>query len=307
MSESRRCHHLADLAQALGFACDRVRGGQRPEAIALRARVQTIKGCVLSEEVHPRRLSVRWVDPAARASVLVLHQGQGIVELPETCQGQRLFPVAAGQTLVLASPGEDLTLPTVPCRLLRVLLPPGTVVPFNRVWTPDLSLLLPMLRLLEQADQKPDASRTRLELAHTLLTYLWDRLEAVGCRVVIADGSSAEVDPLERLDQWMALHLGEPIHLADLAEAVNLSPRRLQELCRRQHGCSPMERLRQHRLEALAQHLQGPTGVEWSLKDLMAALHLPDSVTTRQSFVDRYGCRPSEMRRQWSAARTQAC
>lgn len=69
----------------------------------------------------------------------------------------------------------------------------------------------------------------------------------------------------------------------------------------------PRQELRDQRLRALAEQLQDPARAHQSSRELMAGLPLPDSVTTRQSFVDRYGCRPSEMRRQWSAARTQAC
>lgn len=60
----------------------------------------------------------------------------------------------------------------------------------------ELALLVPMLRLLEQALQQPALAHTRQELGATLLAYVLDRLAAAGCA----------------------------IELAHLAAAVNLSP-----------------------------------------------------------------------------------
>jgi AraC-like DNA-binding protein len=92
-------------------------------------------------------------------------------------------------------------------------------------------------------------------------------------------------------------HLAEPLDLADLAEAVNLSPRRLLEICRQRHCCTPMDLLRQQRLALLAQQLRDPQLAGRSLGGLLAGLQLSDSASTRQAFARLYGCSPADYRR----------
>ena len=92
-------------------------------------------------------------------------------------------------------------------------------------------------------------------------------------------------------------HLAEPLDLADLAEVVNLSLRRLQEICRQRRGCSPMDLLRQQRLALLAQQLRDPQLSGRSLGGLLAGLQLSDSASTRQAFARQYGCSPADYRR----------
>lgn len=303
MTGIRRCRFLQELLDALGYDAALVRGSQPALAIPLRARVQSLGTVLMAEEVYPQRLSLRCADAAAQPTLLLLLQGRCILEPP--APKPLLWPLQAGErnAALFQGEGHDLTITQVPCRMVRFVLPPGSgffqpdgaPLAVARALALDLALLLPMQRLLEQALHLQASERTRTELAQTLLDYVWDRLAAAGCVVRLTQPGSSG-DPLQQLERWMAAHLGEALELADLAAAVNLSPRRLQELCRSRHHCTPMEWLRECRLERLAQQLRDPRQASRSLQALMAALHLPDSAATRSAFLRRFGCSPSVYR-----------
>ena len=271
-----------------------MRGRLRSSELAIRARVQPLQPCLLSEEIYPRRLSWQWRDPQERTSLLLVQQGRCIVE-PQHAALQ-LLQAEGTNALALTQPAHDLTISHAPCRMVRLVLPVGSVLQGAGALSVDLALMVPMLQLLEQALQHPAQAHTRDELGSTLLAYLLDRLAAAGCGVQLPQLTVA-TDPLQQLEQWLALHLTEPLELADLAAAVNLSPRRLQELCRARHGCTPMDLLRQQRLALLAVQLRDPACAHVSLRGLMDALQLSDSAATRQAFVRHYGCTPAEYRR----------
>jgi AraC-like DNA-binding protein len=55
---------------------------------------------------------------------------------------------------------------------------------------------------------------------------------------------------LDAMEQYMRQCLGVPIVLADLAQAAGISSRALQQLCHRHRGASPMDLLRNMRLDA---------------------------------------------------------
>jgi len=266
--------------------------------------MQPLANLRMAEEVYSQRLSLRWCDRATSPTLLVLLQGRCIVE---SCGVLLSLQACERNVAALVASSHDFTITQVPCRLVRLLLPPGTVLqrgvgsPIGQAqaWRVDLGLLLPLLRLLEQSLQRDAPAHTRLELVDTLLAYIWDRLAAAGCTVrrPSAQADQAGADPMAQLGRWLPGHLGQPLDLADLAAAVNLSPRRLQELCRQRHGCSPMELLRQQRLVLLAQQLRDPARAGTSLAALLAALQLSDSASTRQAFARAYGCSPSAYRR----------
>ena len=67
------------------------------------------------------------------------------------------------------------------------------------------------------------------------------------------DGAGKRLDALER---YMRSKLCAPVALADLALAAGMSVRSLNQLCQRHHGVSPMELLRNMRLDAAHAHLQ---------------------------------------------------
>lgn len=70
-------------------------------------------------------------------------------------------------------------------------------------------------------------------------------------------GSGKRLDALER---YMRAKLCAPVALADLAAAAGVSVRSLNQLCQRHHGVSPMDLLRNMRLDAAHAHLQAHPG-----------------------------------------------
>jgi AraC-like DNA-binding protein len=300
LTQVLRCSRLQELSRALGYGCDLVRGGLRGPQLAIRARVQPLGACLLAEEIYGRRLSWHWHDPSGRPSVVLLQQGHAIAELGTRQPQLLLLQASARNGAVLAAAAHDMTITQAPCRLVRLVLPVGSQLQGTGALSVDLTLLLPMLRLLEQSLQHPAEAHTRQELGATLLAYVFDRLAAAGCVIELPPAASAgdSGDVLEQLEQWLIAHLLESLELADLAAAVNLSPRRLQELCRSKRGCTPMDLLRQHRLALLAQQLQDPQLARRSLRGLLDNLHLSDSAATRQAFVRLYGLPPVQYRQQ---------
>lgn len=303
MTPIRRCRSLAELVSALEEQGVQLRGGLSVEAAPLLARVQALGAITMVEELHPQRQSLHWHEPTARPSLLLLQHGCCIVEADGSLMR---LQAGAHNALWLGTQQHVLTITQAPCRLVRLRLPEGArletahaaaISDHSRGWSVDLGLLLPMGRLLEQAQRNPADAHTCNELASTLLAYLWDRLSHAGCRVELPAKPAGSVDPLDQLEVWLRAHLAEPLELADLAAAASLSARRLQQLMRERHGCSPMEWLRQQRLELLKTQLADPRHAAQSLAALMAALQLSDSAATRSSFVRRYGCTPAAYRR----------
>lgn len=310
MTPIRRCRTLPELLAALGAQCDQLRGGRDLAAIAIGARVQPLGPLLMAEELYPQRLSLRWREPSPRPVLLLLDHGRCIVE----ASGALLHLQNGAHNVCLWHESvHEFTVTQAPCRLVRLPLPQGTrllgasgaPITEARSWAVDLGLLLPMQRLLEQALHHPAAAHTRNELAHTLLAYLIDRLAVAGCRVELPEPAAPCDDPLAQLESWVRIHLADPLELADLAMAVNLSPRRLQQLCRERHGCTPMEWLRAQRVEQLQLQLIDPHNAGKSLAALMAALQLSDSAATRSSFARRYGQTPAAYRRAFKVAKAQ--
>ena len=108
---------------------------------------------------------------------------------------------------------------------------------------------------------------------------------------------AASIDPLDSLLVWMREHLQESLALADLASAVRLSARRLQELTQKRYGLSPMELLRQQRLEVFHAELLDPAHARTSVAALLRRSQLVNSAATRQAFEARYGDTPNALRK----------
>jgi AraC-like DNA-binding protein len=300
LKDVHRCSHLAAWAAALGWE---LLGDGR-----LKARVQTLQGCLLAEELYPSRLTYGWREPSPQASLLLLQHGRCIAE----SGGAPLLLRADGRNVGLlpVAAAHRLTVSKAPCRLVRIVLPPGSSHPGPGPWHVDLALMLPMLRLLEQALRHPGGEERRGELGATLLGYLLHQLAVAGCGITLAvAGNDPAADShtdaalLPRLEHWLAEHLEDPLQLADLAAAMAFSPRRLQELCRQQAGCTPMELVRRLRLEALAARLRDPRHQGATLASLMAALQLPNSAATRHTFARLFGMSPADYHRKPMAAR----
>ena len=93
--------------------------------------------------------------------------------------------------------------------------------------------------------------------------FLWEQAKAAGsvtCTtatpdVVEPEGSlryatSVDLDRFEAMEAYMHRKLAAPVSLEDLAIAVGVSPRTLSTLCQRFSQVSPMQRLRDLRLDA---------------------------------------------------------
>jgi len=300
LANVQRCSHLHAWAAALGWEVL----GDGP----LKARVQPLQGCWLVEELYPRRLTYAWQEPNPQASLLLVQHGRCIAESGKA----PLLLRADGRNVALLPPAaaHRLTVSQAPCRLVRLVLPASAVHPTAGAWNADLSLMLPMLRLLEQALRHQGGEERRGELGATLVGYLLHQLAATGCAITLAAAandpaaeSHTEGSLKTRLEHWLAEHLENPLQLADLAAAMALSPRRLQEVCRQQAGCTPMELLRRLRLEALAARLQDPSHQSATLASLMAPLQVPNSVATRHTFARLFGVSPADYHRKPMAAR----
>lgn len=295
-----QCRTLLELHRALVLPC-----AQQQGAHEVLARVRALPPFTLSEELYPHRLTVSWCDPESRPSLLVLQHGRCVLESGGLLQS---LQADARNVCWLDAASYDLTITQIPCRLLRLLLPAGTrlkgldgavIAVKGRSWSLDLGLLLPMLQLLDQAQHQPAQLRTTPELLDSLLVYLWERLAEAGCSLTIPilEAAVEPPDPLVQLQAWLHRHLADPLELADLAAAVNLSPRRLQQLTRQRHRCTPMEWLRQQRLAQLRQKLRDPLMADQSLHALMGSLQLCNSAATRSTFVRLYGSTPAAYRR----------
>ena len=296
----RRCRTLLELHDAMALVCGRPLGGQ-----TVLGRVQPVSKLTMAEELYQERLSVTWRDPAGRPSLLIVQHGRCVVEA-----GVALMPLQAHarNACWLDADRYTLTITQPPTRLLRLVLPAGShllgldrsrLKVQGRSWSVDLSLLLLMGQLVDQAQQKPAHRDASAELAETLLNYLWDRLSEAGCEPTLpgVEVAAEPVDPLEQLQAWVRGRLAEPLELADLASAVNLSPRRLQQLTRERHRCTPMEWLRTQRLAVLRQKLNDRQLADRPLDALMDELHLSNSAATRNTFVRLYGTTPAAYRR----------
>ena len=104
---------------------------------------------------------------------------------------------------------------------------------------------------------------------------------------------------MQVLIDWLPTHLDQELRLVDLAAVASISPRRLQELSQERYGCTPMELLRQHRLDAFQADLSRPKDNFVGISKLLKRWHLPDSNATRAAFENRFGHSPSEWRRRF--------
>jgi AraC-like DNA-binding protein len=75
-----------------------------------------------------------------------------------------------------------------------------------------------------------------------------------------APRGSGDLQRMEAVHDYIQRRLGAPIGLVDLARAAGVSVRTLHALCRRQHALSPMEVLRNARLDAVRARLRAGAG-----------------------------------------------
>lgn len=258
----------------------------------------------MAEELYPQRASFRYGLPSPELSVLVVQRGHCILELPGQSGISLHLQAEHSNVAVLAAPWHDITITQAPFRVVRFLAPSGSVAQLADGFSfqtalrlqVDLGLLTPMLRLLDQSWRPGSPAATREELSQTLLDYLLHQLSEAHCAIQVPSPSLSVDDPLSQLQLWLSTRLDQSLQLADLASASALSARRLQELCREQKGCTPMEWLRSLRLDAFADALRDPAQSHRSIAALHQQWQLPESLATRRAFSHRFGCSASEYR-----------
>jgi transcriptional regulator GlxA family with amidase domain len=99
-------------------------------------------------------------------------------------------------------------------------------------------------------------------------------------------------------EAWLRAHLQEPIRIDDLARHLCRTPRSLQLAFQRERGCSPMQRLKRLRLQALHRRLQRQDLATQPVAGLLASVGLPGDGRIRSEFRDWCGASPQELRRQ---------
>ena len=99
-------------------------------------------------------------------------------------------------------------------------------------------------------------------------------------------------------ETWLQERLQQPLRIADLARQLALTPRSLQLAFQRERGCSPMQRLKRLRLQALHRLLQRPELGALPLEALLASVGLPGYGRIRSEFRRWCGSSPQELRHQ---------
>ena len=288
-SRNQLCLILGAELLASDQAADSPQGAAAP---ALRLRQLESEGLLVSEELYLRRqfFAARFCQPSAW--MLVALKGRVVLELHGR-QTQLVLQASGPNVCLTEALDQELLVLEAPLHLVRLRLPSG------KGWQPtdfcgqvDLSLLLPTLHLLLQAQQDSAPEPTLQQLTQALEGYCTSQLKGCGVELV-----AVPVDPLSSLLVWIKDHLHQPLALADLAVAVGMSARRLQELSQERYGISPMELLRQQRLEAFHAELLDPSQAHLAVAALLRRFHLPNSAATRHGFEARYGHSPASLRK----------
>ena len=276
-------------------AADSAQGAAAP---ALRLRQVELEGLLVSEEFYLRRqfFAARFCQPSAW--MLVALKGRVLLELHGR-QSQLVLQASGPNVCLTHALDQELLVLEAPLHLVRLRLPSGMGwQPTDFCGQVDLSLLLPTLHLLLQAQQDSAPEPTLQRLTQALQGYCTSQLEGCGVELV-----AVPVAPLSSLLVWIKDHLHQPLALADLAVAVGLSGRRLQELSQERYGISPMELVRQQRLEAFHAELLDPSQAHLAVAALLRRFHLPNSAATRHGFEARYGQSPASLRKVSAKAR----
>lgn len=107
---------------------------------------------------------------------------------------------------------------------------------------------------------------------------------------------SRKTSLLEELTEWIDNNLDQAISLTDLERRSGYSRRSLQYSFQTAYGCSPMQWLRQRRLEAALQRLQNPLPMD-SVASVARSLGFINAASFSRDFRMRFGRRASEVLR----------
>ena len=261
---------------------------------SLRASTFSLGHVLFSEESYLRRQRLHLSLPQRRPWLVFLLCGALAMDLDGL--EEPLF-LGRGHASRLLTESQDVqcTVFSVPTHVIRLGLDPA--LSWHReglIRCDGLPLLQPLLQLLRDSYQLASASDTTERLSAAIESYILETLEPSGVALVAPSS-----DPLQVLIDWLPTHLDQELRLVDLAAAASISPRRLQELSQERYGCTPMELLRQHRLDAFQADLSRPKENFAGISKLLKRWHLPDSNATRAAFENRFGHSPSEWRRRF--------
>lgn len=201
------------------------------------------------------------------------------------CDGHRL-EVAEGRSAVLAPErsvrlrwyeGTQQLILKVPKSLINEIctgdadssvgkLAPGYLVPREQSSQWDLishSLLNAMSIPVRTPAHRAWLDHFERNVAMFLLTHQPDpESRPAAARILLLPEASGGLAPakesarMEAVLEYMDARLSAPVSLEDLARVAGISVRTLNELCRRHHGATPMELLRNMRLDAVRQCLR---------------------------------------------------
>lgn len=228
--------------------------------------------------------------------------------------GQRVHVAEGGSALL--SPRHKVTLRWHPGTVQMILRVPHALMRDAIGMPPDTVLdLAPLMRLsggdehqwgllarsflhaLSQADAAPQApwlDHLEKHIALFLLTRQTIAPAPLQAPAPAPDlGAPGTTDlRMQRMLDYMERKLAAPLTLADLAQAMGVSPRTLNALCHHHHGASPMELLRAKRLDAARRHLQLHPGA--TVGDTALAFGFGHAGRFSHYYEARFGELPSE-------------
>ena len=260
--------------------------------VGLRASTFCLSSVVYSEELYLRRQRLHLAFERQRPWLILLLQGDLAIDLDD---GDTPLFLRSGQASVLLTSALDqqCTVFTAPTRLIRIGFDSACCwTRHGLIHIDALPLLQRMIQLLRDSNNLDSGSKTTDGLSLAIRRYVLEVLEPFGVELNIASS-----DPLQILLDWLPHHLDEKLRLDDLASVARVSPRHLQLLCQDRFGSTPMDLLRQHRLDAFYQDLSDSKSSVKGISQLLNRWNLPDSKATRSAFMERFGQSPSELRR----------
>lgn len=189
-----------------------------------------------------------------------LEVGEGRTALLAPQQNVRLNWHAGTEQLIMKLPRSLLesAAPTLQVDRPAYMLPTR----YGPQWSLLVRSLLNVLRM-------PEASMPNVDwLAHyerSVAMFLLGHAPAIPVQLraeaPLEDGSGGEAHRMDALLQYMQTHLCAPVSLTDLARAAGVSVRTLNAMCHRHFGETPMNLLRNLRLDAVRSKLRLQPGL----------------------------------------------
>ncbi len=232
--------------------------------------------------------------------------GRGVLWLPLRGMSQERINggewLAEPGTGLLFQPGDALDGDTSEeLEGLSILLPEG-LEPLSPGCSPLLAAGVTQQRLLAAgrqlaqatAQQPPGAAHAADAFAEALRA--WGGAQR-GPQVRERITARRRRDTVAQACRWIEARLAERFRLADLSEALEVSPRQLQYSFQEELGRSPMAEAKRRRLRRLRTLLLDPGQADRSVAELMAAAGLVASGVTAADYRRWCGESPSRTRR----------